>query len=124
MADGGWESPYTGSHKHAVQLRTAPGAYLTLEGSAMRVGYSISPPEPDLPAGVEAVPMNVEGVHYFVTGVIGTGIYPICWARWNLRWFLVETPRGKIGPPLNPLMGAVAGGATKKEYTPYLVMSK
>lgn len=106
-AGSGFKIPYKGAPASLVQNRGKPAVTVTIIGQAVRAGYSISPPEITRVGGVEAIPANRQGREFFEQGVVGNLIYPICVARWRLRYILPEVPKQGIGPLDNPMYGRV-----------------
>ena len=93
-----------------IQRRGKPTVAVILEGQGIRAGYAISPPTLNSIGGVEAIPANREGQEFFVSQVATESLYPICVARWRLRWLLPEMPKVPLGPPVNPMYGEVVVG--------------
>jgi hypothetical protein len=105
-----------GSQRQAPQRRAIQGGVLFVRGEALRARYGIPCPAIERWGDATLTPANRrdrgEG---FWTDVVGNAIWPITYAKWNLRFILDTIPAGQPPALPNPLQGG--GGASEAGQT-------
>lgn len=106
----GSEPPLVADDPTPVQKRTRAACYVYMTGEAVRIGQPIPCPTLLKVEDIEPTEANRldkgEGFVTAQTGTVGmSGDVPVYVAKWNLRYFLPETPNKPIAPPPNPLGG-------------------